>query len=244
MQADLAMVMDEAYPLPEKRSGFSGELKVAGLLDWMPGFGGRGREYEQTMRELKATPPPHSALKDGDIIFQKSKSEQSKFIDMATDNPLTHVGIVFREKDRKGNEKLVVYEAVQPVKKTPLDSFIARGEEGNYLVRRLKDADKALDEKALSKMKSFMDSHLGKNYDSHFMWSNDRQYCSELVWKAYAEATGKKLGEPMPMGSYRLGDKELREAIEKRWGRKLPLDELMIAPSSIYKSRLLEPVKK
>lgn len=214
----------------------AGETRVAGIFDWLQ----KGRGGSEARRDLDMGPPPTSALKDGDIIFHTSQSEQSKFIQAATNNPLSHVGILFKE-----NGKWMVYEAVQPVKKTALEQFAKRGEDGKYVVRRLQDADTALTPEAISKMKDYLKPNLGKDYDKYFGWGDDRQYCSELVWKAYKHATGKRLGEPKPMEDYEIAkSKELKEAIEKRWGKKLPLKELMIAPSNIYESKLLVPVRK
>ncbi|MEZ4892959.1 MAG: YiiX/YebB-like N1pC/P60 family cysteine hydrolase [Saprospiraceae bacterium] len=51
----------------------------------------------------------------------------------------SHCGIVYRESG-----KFYVFEAVQPVKTTPLGEWIARGENGHYVVKRLKNADQIL----------------------------------------------------------------------------------------------------
>ena len=45
--------------------------------------------------------------------------------------------------------KPFVFEAVQPVKLTPLDDWIARGERGQFVVKRLRDADERLTAEAL-----------------------------------------------------------------------------------------------
>ena len=57
----------------------------------------------------------NNELKDGDLIFQTSRSSQSKAIQLATNSQYSHCGIVFKE----GNS-FYVFEAVQPVKRTPL----------------------------------------------------------------------------------------------------------------------------
>lgn len=210
------------------------EVNVANLGAWFDWGRGGGSDAR---RELEKGPPPNSALKDGDIIFHSSHSEQSEAIRLATNSPLSHCGILFKE-----NGKWMVYEAVQPVKKTPLEQWAKRGEDGQYVVRRLKD-ESALDEKSLATMKNYLKSNLGKNYDLHFGWSDDRIYCSELVWKAYFKATGDKVGEVKPMREYDFSKPEVRKKVEQRWGKKLPLDELMVTPAGIYESRLLKTVR-
>ena len=54
-------------------------------------------------------------VKDGDIIFQSSKSQQSKAVELATNSVFSHCGIIFIE-----NGVPYVYEAVQSVGKRPL----------------------------------------------------------------------------------------------------------------------------
>ena len=60
-------------------------------------------------------------IKEGDLIFQTSLSEQSKAIQLATKSKYSHCGLIYKE----GND-FVVFEAVQPVKKTLLDKWSRR----------------------------------------------------------------------------------------------------------------------
>ena len=68
---------------------------------------------------------PLPAILEGDIIFQTSRSSQSLAIQRATKSQYSHMGIIFREGD-----ETLVYEAVQPVRKTPLAAWIKRGAGG------------------------------------------------------------------------------------------------------------------
>jgi hypothetical protein len=61
-------------------------------------------------------------VRDGDLIFQTSKSSQSLAIQRATGSPYSHMGLIF---NRDG--KPYVFEAVATVRFTPLDQWIARG---------------------------------------------------------------------------------------------------------------------
>lgn len=65
-------------------------------------------------------------IKNGDLIFQTSLSRQSKAIQLATKSKYSHCGIVFYD-----NGQFYVFEAIQPVKSTPLDKWIARGKDGH-----------------------------------------------------------------------------------------------------------------
>ena len=82
---------------------------------------------------------PVGALREGDVIFQISRSEQSRAIQLATGSEYSHMGIIY-----VSDGEYYVYEAIQPVRLTPLANWVKRGEDGHYVVKRLKDADKLL----------------------------------------------------------------------------------------------------
>jgi hypothetical protein len=176
-------------------------------------------------------------LKDGDILFQSSTSSQSKAIEIATNSPYSHCGILFYE-----NGEPYVYEAVQPVGKRRLEDWIASGVGGKYEVKRLKDASKLTPENIKS-MKQFAASQFGKNYDGVFNWSDKEMYCSELVWKVYNEKLGIKLAKPLPLRDFNIDAIEVRRIMQKRYGNQIPYDEPMVAPSQLFESQLLENVK-
>jgi len=67
---------------------------------------------------------------DGDIIFHTSQSSQSAAIQLARKSEYSHMGIVYVRDGRP-----VVFEAVEPVKATLLDEWVARGEDGHYVVK-------------------------------------------------------------------------------------------------------------
>ena len=176
-------------------------------------------------------------LKSGDIIFQTSKSRQSKAIQLATGSKYSHMGIVYNE-----NGKLYVYEAVQPVKLTKIEDWINRGEKRHFVVKRLKNAESILTPEKLERMKSIGGKYNGKNYDIYFEWSDDKIYCSELVWKMYKEATGIKIGEIQKLSDFDLSNELVRKIMKERYGEKIPLDEKVISPIAMFESNELETV--
>lgn len=89
-------------------------------------------QIENATKEVKKH-SSQNAIKEGDIIFQTSLSQQSKAIQLATKSKYSHCGIIFKE-----GSDFIVLEAVQPVKTTPLNKWIARGEDGKYVIKRLK----------------------------------------------------------------------------------------------------------
>ena len=102
-------------------------------------------------------------LKDGDIIFQTSQSEQCEAVRIATKSKFSHCGIIYDIKGKK-----YVYEAVQPVKITPLEDWITHGENNSYVVKRLKNASQILTPDALQKMKDYGKDFKNKDYDLYF----------------------------------------------------------------------------
>ena len=178
-----------------------------------------------------------SKLKSGDIIFQTSKSQQSKAIQLATHSKYSHVGIVYVE-----NDKILVYEAVQPVKLTPLHEWINRGEKKHFVVKRLKESEKYLTSSNLMKMKSVGEKFIGKNYDIYFEWSDDKIYCSELVWKIYKEAIGIEIGKLQTLKEFDLENEIVKEIMEKRYGETIPMNEKVISPSEMFKSKKLKTI--
>jgi hypothetical protein len=128
-------------------------------------------------------------LKDGDLIFTKGQSEQSRLLKITTGSDWTHVGMAFKRKNGWD-----VIEAVEPVKWTTLYTFIVRSKDLSYTVYRPTFVFDA------KKVRSYAENKLGRSYDLVFAWNSDRWYCTELVWKAFKKASGEKLGELQTIG--------------------------------------------
>ena len=177
-------------------------------------------------------------IKNGDLIFQTSLSEQSKAIQLATKSKYSHCGLIFKD----GND-FYVFEAVQPVKRTPLDKWIARGQDGKYVIKRLKNADQVLTSAPLKKMKQVGENFNGKNYDLTFEWSDDNIYCSELIWKIYQRATGIEIGKLEKLSDFDLTNEAVKKKMKERYGDKIPTEEIVISPAAIFDSEHLTTVK-
>jgi len=188
--------------------------------------------------KLMGDPAPESkTLRSGDIIFQTSQSGQSKAIQLATGSEYSHMGIIYVEGDQT-----FVYEAIQPVKSTPLKEWIARGKNQHYVVKRLKNSEEILTTETLNKMKAVGNKFKGKNYDLYFEWSDDRIYCSELVWKIYFEATGIAIGALQQLKEFSLTSLEVKQKLKERYGENIPLHAKVISPESMFNSDLLVTV--
>ncbi|GEE51586.1 lipid binding hydrolase [Escherichia coli O145:H28] len=147
----------------------------------------------------------------GDIIFQISRSSQSKAIQLATHSDYSHTGMLVMR-----NKKPYVFEAVGPVKYTPLKQWIAHGEKGKYVVRRVEGG---LNTEQQQKLAQTAKRYLGKPYDFSFSWSDDRQYCSEVVWKVYQNALGMRVGEQQKLKEFDLSNPLVQAKLKERYGK-------------------------
>lgn len=175
--------------------------------------------------------PPASALRTGDLVFQTSRSAQSRPIQLATGSRWSHVGLV--EVDAAN--RVHVIEAISPVSRTPYAAFAARGERGEVLALRPRGLDAAARARAVAEAKR----HLGKPYDLAFGWGDDRLYCSELVRKAYTRGAKLELGRMERLGDLALVG--LERDLASRFGR-VPRDLLLVTPASLAADPRLGPV--
>lgn len=179
-----------------------------------------------------------SDLQNGDIIFQTSQSKQCTAVRIATRSIYSHCGIIYIEKN-----KVYVYEAVGPVKMTPFSEWIQHGKDSKYVVKRLKNASTELTPDIFSKVKASGAKYKGKSYDIYFGWSDDKIYCSELVWKIYKQGANIEVGKLQKLKEFDLSSKEVKAILKERYGDNIPLDEIVISPKSIFDSELLITVK-
>jgi hypothetical protein len=178
---------------------------------------------------------PAERFRDGDIIFHTSKSAQSAAIQRATHSPYSHVGVILFQ-----GGKPFVFEAVATVRYTPLEQWIARGDGGRYVVRRLA---RNLSTTDIARLRDSARQFLGKPYDLYFEWSDARIYCSELVWKMYHQALGIDLGKLQRLREFDLRDAVVKAKMRERYGAKIPLDEPVISPARLFDSNLLISIR-
>ena len=167
----------------------------------------------------------------GDIVFHTSLSKQSIAVQAATNSPYSHMGIVLFK-----DGKPYVFEAVQPVKYTPLETWLDRGKGKHYVVKRPKSP---LSAEAISQLQKDAELYVGKPYNLTFEWSDSRIYCSELVWKLYKSAANIELSPLAKLGSFNLSNPSVKAKLKERYGNNVPLNEPVIAPVAIFESPLL-----
>lgn len=177
------------------------------------------------------------SLHDGDIVFQTSRSAQSLAVQNATGSRYSHMGVVLL---RGG--KPFVFEAVQTVRYTPFKSWASRGEGGHFVVKRLKAAAHGLKPAEVARLRQAAKPFEGRPYDLTFEWSDDRIYCSELVWKMYQRGLGIRIGELQKIKEFHLTNPEVKAKMHERYGDQVPLEEPVISPAAMFESPRLVTV--
>ena len=178
---------------------------------------------------MSATTKATKNVREGDVIFQTSSSEQSPLIKLATRSVITHCGIIVMKSG-----KPYVLETLRILQLTPLDKFIARGKGGRYWLKRSEKEN----------IKIEYGHYLGKPYDLAFSFNNDIYYCSELVYDIYKKQLGIELCEPKKVGDYMiLGVDKLPWLKKEMKERHITKEQYAVAPVEVFRSDKLRTVK-
>jgi len=108
------------------------------------------------------------------------------------------------------------------------------GVESKFAAKRLNTADSTLLPETLDKMRAVFAKYLGLDYDVQFKWSDDRFYCSELVYKMFKKGADIEIGEFAKFGDFKLADPLVQFWIEKYFPDGPNMKEKVISPVSIY----------
>ena len=178
---------------------------------------------------VTATKDPIEDVREGDVIFQTSLSQQSPLIKMGTRSTITHCGVVVMK-----DGKPYVLETQKTLVLTPLKKFITRGKDGKYWHKRPKIDD----------IKIKYSGYLGKPYDLAFKFDNGKFYCSELIYDIYLNQLGIELCKPktiddyLILGSHRIP--KIKRAMKKRG---ITMEQYAVAPVDVFNSKELRFVK-
>jgi hypothetical protein len=94
----------------------------------------------------------------------------------------------------------------------------------------------------VERMKHHGKAYLNKNYDLCFGWDDTRIYCSELVWKLYKEIPGVEVGKLERLKDFDLSSPLVRKILRERYGERIPYEEPVISPQSMFESDTLKTV--
>ncbi len=170
---------------------------------------------------------------EGDILFQSlPPSRLVNAIEGVSGSSYSHCGIV-----AKLDGRWVVYEAFRKVEVTPLKEVIFRGRNQGFAVYRLTSDN----QRYISAMIHNAQQLMGKPYDVRYQIDDDRIYCSELIFKAYRDATeGQQLGALVRLRD--LNWQPFEETIKHFEQGPVPLDREMITPVELARASQLELV--
>jgi hypothetical protein len=170
----------------------------------------------------------------GDVLFQALPRvvDLVEAIEGVTRSNYSHCGVVLKGKD----ESWEVFESIGLVGAIPLTNWVARGRGKKFSAFRLKEEHAS----ALPKFKSALAKYAGRPYDWRYRMDDKFIYCSELVYKAYRDATGKPLGKLAKLGD--LNWRPYLATIRKYEGGDPPLNREMITPIDLSKAPQLQKV--
>lgn len=178
---------------------------------------------------LSSQTEPIKDIREGDVIFQTSQSQQSPLIQIATQSTISHCGIIIIK-----DGKPYVLETLKTLVLTPLDKFIARGKDGKYWLKRSNKEN----------IKIKYGSYLGKPYDLAFKFDNDKFYCSELIYDIYKNQLGIELCKPKKVSDYLiLGTGKIPQIEKAMKKRGIAKDQYAVAPVDVFESVYLKDVK-
>ena len=158
-------------------------------------------------------------IQEGDVVFIESQSAQSPYIKVGTMSKWTHCGVIVSTADG-----LQVLEASKTVRLTPVKTFIGRGKNDNWRIKR--------PDQQLPKRISYS-KYLDMPYDLQFKFDNGKMYCSELVWQIYKDQ-GIELCEPVKIKEhFMVRLPAMQRALEERG---ISPEQAAVAPCDLLRA--------
>ena len=193
----------------------------------MPPTGGRDPVSEQQSAAAENLRRALPSLREGDVIFTRARHALYRRISETSGSWESHVGIILRDADGAW----IVAESTVPVSRfSPIERFVARSENGRFLVRRLRGG---LTGEEVRRLCRATERRMGKLYDTGFQYDSSRQFCSKFVYDSYVEATGQPVGK---LETFREMLAENPEAPVKFWRAwffgRIPWDRRCVTTAS------------
>ena len=170
---------------------------------------------------------------EGDLVFQSlPHGRLVDTIEGVSESRWSHCGIVIKE-----GEDWRVLEAIGPVRKVALDTWIGQGRGYGFVAYRPREEHRS----AIPDVIAAAEAQLGKPYDMAYEFDSEKIYCSELIHMAWLEATGKRLGEVQKLGELNWKPYE-QHILSLARISKVPLEREMITPVALTRAPELELV--
>ena len=129
-------------------------------------------------------------LKTGDLLFQILNNDSVFNKSQNLDSTYNNIGIAFID-----GQNYALLETKDQVQYVSLRQWVANGNEENYVVKRLRNADSLFTNDGIQKFRSEARNNILKKYDTGSDWTDEKMYSAELIWKIYKRSLNIKLGE-------------------------------------------------
>ena len=174
---------------------------------------------------------------EGDLIFQISKNEKAKALQLASSSKYSNVGMIFLSP-RTG--QLMVVDALDSIHATELNKWISNGEGEHFAVMRLKNSNRILGEGKTKKLKQKVKDLKQVPYDPYFSWDNGALYSTEFIWKLYSKVLYIDLCEPGKLKNFNLSSPQVKNQIGDKYAKGVSDTIKAVGPGDIYHSEKLD----
>ena len=171
------------------------------------------------------------ALQVGDVVFIRIPVGLFLKVAQASNSWSNHVGVVV---GHDGTDWVVAESCVPRVRKGRFADFVARSDQGSFVVRRL---HRALSDDEQDKLRAAADRRMGTLYHTGFALRSRRQFCSKFVHEVLAEACGEEVGEIETFATLLARNPQVSLRFWRVWyfGR-IPWQRETITPDSLLRS--------
>jgi len=173
-------------------------------------------------------------LQVGDVVFIRIPVGLFLKVAEASNSWSNHVGVIV---EHDGTDWVVAESCVPRVRRRHFRDFVARSDNGSFVVRRL---PRSLTEAEQMKLRAAADRRMGLFYHTGFALRSKRQFCSKFVHEVLAEACGEKIGEIETFATLLARNPQASLRFWRVWyfGR-IPWQRETITPDSLLRSSRL-----
>jgi len=182
-------------------------------------FNNVSREQRIAERKMRDT-VEFGYLRTGDLLFNKLSGDLQVGMENGLNRSFDNIGIVFIDGDNYG-----VMETAERVGYISMSSWIEKGLDQKYVVKRLFNDDSVLTDERIQKLRKEAHSHIWKEVEKSRNWSDDKLYNAELVWKVFKNSLDVELAE--------------LNTVNDEFS-----SEYVITPEAIYSSKSLVTVRR
>ncbi len=121
----------------------------------------------------------------------------------------------------------------------PYQEWIDSGIDKHFVIKRLKSYPNGFNKENEVKLNEVIQRFVGLPYDDYYEISDERMYCSELIWKIYKNFLNIEIGKLRKLSEYDIEHYEVKGKLKQYIGERLSYEELMISPGDMFNSNLV-----